>query len=223
MIIPAFSLGRTQQVVYFLNVLTEAKLLPEIPVFVDSPLSLKVTEIHRRHQHALDADAKKLLRVDDDLFSFPKLTYIESPHHSASLNHRKGPFVVIASSGMCESGRVLHHLRHAVDDERNRIVIIGFQAEHTLGRRIVERQEKLRIYDRFYPLKAQVETLNGLSGHADAEDFRWWYEHLASTGGVGQCFLVHGEARAATALASLVRDCCDEDPVIPQRLESFDA
>jgi metallo-beta-lactamase family protein len=101
-------------------------------------------------------------------------------------------------------------------------VIIGFQAEHTLGRRLVERQPKLRIHDHFFPLNASVEILNGLSGHADAVDFKWWYEHLSKTGGVGLCFLVHGEPVSARALARLVHDYCDEDPVIPKLYESFD-
>jgi metallo-beta-lactamase family protein len=104
---------------------------------------------------------------------------------------------------------------HAVDDERNTIVIIGFQAENTLGRRIVERQPVLKIFDRLIPLKANVRVLNGLSAHADAADFKWWFEHMASQTGIGQAFLVHGEPQAARALAETIRDCCDEEPVIP--------
>ncbi len=221
-IIPAFSLGRTQQVVYFLNQLTEEGLLPEIPVFVDSPLSTRLTGVFQHHQSLLDEEARRLLLVDDDLFQFPKLTYIRSQRESVALNRRKGPFVVISASGMCENGRVVHHLKHAVADERNTIVIIGYQAGHTLGRRLVERQPYVRIFDREFPLKAKVEKLNGLSAHADAEDFRWWFQHLADHGGVGQAFLVHGETDAAQSLATVIRDFCDEDPVIPQLFESYD-
>jgi metallo-beta-lactamase family protein len=221
-IIPAFSLGRTQQLLYFLNQLQAVGSLPEIPIFVDSPLSLRLTDIYRHHREGLDQDAQELLKIDTDLFDFPTLTHIESQRESAELNRRKGPFVVISASGMCENGRVRHHLLHAVPDARNTIVIIGFQAENTLGRRIVERQPTLKIFDRLLPLKAKVEILNGLSAHADAEDFKWWFEHMAANGGIGQAFLVHGEPKAATALAELMRDYCDEDAVIPGLYQSVE-
>ncbi|MFQ5731134.1 MAG: MBL fold metallo-hydrolase [Planctomycetaceae bacterium] len=214
-IIPAFSLGRTQQILYYFNALRQRGLLPHVPVFLDSPLSMRLTEVYRRHENVMDADAKRILKRDDDLFDFPELTVVESVKESASLNRRKGPFVVVSASGMCENGRIRHHLRHAVTDERNTIVIIGWQAQHTLGRRIVERQETLHVFNRYLPLNARVEVLNGLSAHADAEDFKWWFERLASEGGVGQAFLVHGEPAAAAALAELIRDCCDEEPIVP--------
>jgi metallo-beta-lactamase family protein len=221
-IIPAFSLGRTQQVIYFLNQLTNEGKLPLLPIYVDSPLSARITSVYRRHLDIMDADVQKLLTKDDDAFGFPALSHIQSHQESMELNRRKGPFVVIAASGMCENGRVLHHLKHSVGDRRNTIVIIGFQAEHTLGRRILERQERLRIYDRFYTLNAKVEELQGLSAHADAEDFKWWFEHLAKDTGVGQTFLVHGEPTAATALAALIRDDCDEEPIVPALYQTFE-
>lgn len=221
-VIPAFSLGRTQQLVYFLNELINEGQLPQVPVFVDSPLSNRLTAVYRRHVDVLDSEVQKSLLTDLDVFGFHSLTYIRTPQESMALNHRKGPFVVIAASGMCESGRVLHHLKHAVSDGNNTIVIIGFQAEHTLGRRIVERQPRLRIYDRDYPLNANVEILNGLSGHADVNDFKWWYENLASQTGVGQAFLVHGEPVVAQSLAGMLRDYCDEEPIIPALSQSFE-
>ena len=222
-IIPAFSLGRTQQVVYFLNELSNSREIPQIPIFVDSPLSNRLTDVYRRHAEIFDEETQKILLLDTDAFAFPGLTYIASPAESMELNRREGPFVVIAASGMCESGRVLHHLKHAVERPENVIVIIGFQAESTLGRRIVERQPRLKILDRLYDLNARVEILNGLSGHADAEDFKWWFEHMASTTGIGQAFLVHGEPAAAQALSSILSGYCDHDPIIPQRGQSFEA
>ncbi len=221
-IIPAFSLGRTQRVVYFLNQLTNEGLLPEVPVFVDSPLSNRLMSVYRRHVDVLDEEVQETLLTDADAFGFHGLTYIANRDESIALNRRKGPFVVIAASGMCENGRVVHHLKNAVEDSKNRIVIIGFQAVHTLGRRIVERREKVKIFNRQYKLNAQVEILNGLSSHADVEDFKWWYDALASRGGVRQAFLVHGEPESATSLAAILRDYCDEDPIIPKLFESFE-
>ncbi len=221
-VIPAFSLGRTQQIVFFLNELKNAGELPHVPVFVDSPLSNRLTAIFRRHVSLFNEAAQKSLLTDSDPFSFPGLTYIASQEESMELNHRGGAFVVIAASGMCENGRVLHHLKHSVEDPNTTVVIIGFQAEHTLGRRIVERQPYLKIYDREYKLQAKVEILNGLSGHADVNDFKWWYEHLASRTGVGQAFVVHGEPAASQALAGLLKDYCDEDPILPRLHESFE-
>jgi len=221
-IIPAFSLGRTQRVVYYLNELTNSGELPQIPVYVDSPLSSRLTPVYVRHQNILDEVSQSHLQVDDNLFDFPGLTYTASRQESIALNRQPGPFVVISASGMCENGRVVHHLKNALTSPANTIMIIGYQAEHTLGRRLVERQPKVRIFDREYELKAKVEVVNGLSSHADAEDFKWWYSHLAKTGGIGQCFLVHGEPESARALAALVRDYCDEEPIIPQLYESFE-
>ncbi|HVW03048.1 MAG TPA: MBL fold metallo-hydrolase, partial [Planctomycetaceae bacterium] len=205
-VIPAFSLGRTQNVVYYLNQLFNEGLLPKVPVFVDSPLSNAITKVYRRHVELLDEGVQEVLKTDADPFDFPGLTYITTPQESMALNHRRGPFVVISASGMCESGRVLHHLRHAVSEPRNTILMIGFQAENTLGRRIVDRQPTLRIFDRQYPLLAHVEVLNGFSAHADAHDFAWWYGGLASRTGIGQAFLVHGEPPAMQALATILRD-----------------
>ncbi|NOX56911.1 MAG: MBL fold metallo-hydrolase, partial [Planctomycetes bacterium] len=221
-IIPAFSLGRTQQIVYFLNVLYNEGTLPAIPVFVDSPLSRRVTRVYRRHGDVLNANVQKTLRTDADAFGFPTLTYVASRKESKELNDLPPPAVIISASGMCENGRVLHHLAHTVEDERNTIVIVGYQAQHTLGRRIVERHPQLRILDRWYELRARVEILNGLSAHADALDFKWWFEQLASQTGIGTAFVVHGEPKAAASLASILRDYCDEPPIIPELYDSYD-
>jgi metallo-beta-lactamase family protein len=221
-VIPAFSLGRTQQLVFFLNQLQSTGGLPSIPIFVDSPLSNRLTSIFREHLGLFDEEVRQTLHADADPFSFAGLTYVASQQESMQLNHRKGASVIIAASGMCESGRVLHHLKHSVEDPNNTIVIIGFQAEHTLGRKIVEKHPYLKIYDREYTLRAGVEILNGLSGHADVNDFKWWYEGLASQTGVGQAFLVHGEPAASQALAAVLKDYCDEDPILPKLHESFE-
>jgi metallo-beta-lactamase family protein len=130
--------------------------------------------------------------------------------------------VIISASGMCESGRIVHHLKHSVSDERNTIVLIGYQAPYTLGRQISDRKPFVRIFDREYPLKAHVEKLEGLSAHADVQDFKWWFEQLVKDEGIGRAFLVHGEAAAAAGLAEVLKDLSNEPPTIPQFGQSFD-
>jgi len=221
-IIPAFSLGRTQMLIYLMNELRNEDGMCRVPVYVDSPLAMRLTDVHRSHAEIMDDNTKKTLLKDEDVFDFPGLTCIRSQEESMALNRRTGPFVVIAAGGMCENGRVVHHLKNSVSDENNTILIIGFQAEHTLGRKIVERRQELRIHGRSFPLKAKVEIVNGLSAHADASDFRWWFGELQKNGGAGQIFLVHGESKSAAALAQIVEDCSDLPPVIPQFGQSFE-
>jgi metallo-beta-lactamase family protein len=221
-IIPAFSLGRTQMLVYLLNELRNEDAMCRVPVYIDSPLAIRLTDVHREHFDVMDADVQATLQHDDDIFEFPGLTYVQSQEESMMLNRIEGPCVVIAAGGMCENGRVVHHLKHSVADERNTIMIIGFQAEHTLGRKIVERRQELRILGQHLPLNARVEVVNGLSAHADSSDFQWWFGELHKNGGAGQIFLVHGESKGATALMKIVEECSDLPPVIPQFGQSFD-
>jgi len=221
-IIPAFSLGRTQMLTYLLNDLRNANALCQVPVFVDSPLASRLTDVHRHHTSVMDNDVQATLAHDKDVFDFPGLTYTQSQRESIALNHRDGPMVIIAAGGMCENGRIVHHLKNSVADERNAIMIIGFQAEHTLGRRIVERRPELQILGRTFPLRARVEVINGLSAHADAADFRWWFNELQKKGGAGQVFLVHGETKAAESLSEIAEDCSDLPPIIPKFGQSFE-
>jgi metallo-beta-lactamase family protein len=220
-VIPAFSLGRTQQVVYLLNELFNAGQLPRIPIFVDSPLARTLTAIFRRHPECFDDEVQKTLESDQDPFGFASLTYIATQQESMALNKRTGPFVVISASGMCESGRVVHHLKHTVSNERNTIVLIGYQAPATLGRQLSERRPYVKIFDREYALRARVEQLEGLSAHADLPDFKWWFEQMVRDEGIGQAFLVHGEAESAKGLAAVLTELSNEPAVIPQAGQTF--
>lgn len=221
-IIPAFSLGRTQMLVYLLNELRNENALCRVPVYIDSPLATRLTDVYRDHQEDMDDDVRATLEYDDDVFEFDGLTYIRSRDESIALNRRAGPFVVISASGMCENGRIVHHLKNSVSEPQNTILIIGFQARGTLGRQLVDGREHVYIYGRRYPLRAEVRTISGLSAHADAEDFRWWFQALLRAGGCGQAFIVHGEEKGSTALAELITDCCDEPPVIPGYGQMFE-
>jgi metallo-beta-lactamase family protein len=219
-IIPAFALGRTQNVVYYLNQLFQQGKLPRVPIYVDSPLSMKLTDVYRNHEECFDADTWRILRDDADVFGFFGLTYVSSSEESKKLNRADGPYVVIASSGMCEAGRVLHHLRYSVEDPRNAILIVGYQAGETLGRRIAERQPRLRIMDDWFDLKAEVYCLDGLSAHADRNDFQWWYE--ATGGNIEHAFLVHGEPASMAALSPLLQPFVKNTVRTPAMYESVE-
>ncbi len=215
-IIPAFALGRTQNILYYLNDLNNQNLLPRIPMYVDSPLSRELTQIYLRHLNEMDAAVQRVRQADEHPFSFPGLQFIRTPQESASLNYRKGSFVVIASSGMCESGRVVHHLKHGLADEKNTVILMGFQAQGTLGRRLQERRSPVKVLNREVEIRADIECLTGLSAHADAVDFQWWFGELGKRGGCGKAVVVHSEEGPAAATASLLADVCDEPPIVPK-------
>ncbi len=190
LIIPAFSVGRTQQVLYYFNELVAKGAIPVIPIYVDSPLSKKATEIHRNHTECFNEKTKAMLRANVDPFRFPGLKFTSSVDESKALNDAKGPLVIISASGMCEGGRILHHLRNSISNPTNVILITGFQAENTLGRRIVEGGPVIKIFGEETELKATVYTINGLSAHADSQGL---VEFASSLGHVQRAFCVHGE------------------------------
>jgi len=203
LIIPAFSVGRTQQLLYFLNELHRAGRLPAIPVYVDSPLSNRATEVFERHPECFDAEASALFRGQSEPFAMRGVTYVTAKEESQRLNDAPGPFAVISASGMCEGGRILHHLRHGVDDARNIVLLVGFQAESTLGRRIQEKQEFIRIFGEEHRLRAEVHTIQALSGHADREEILAYFR---STGPLPKtAYVVHGEPPASAAMAESLR------------------
>ncbi len=198
-LIPAFSVGRTQHLVHHLHSLYEDRQLPPMPIFVDSPLASNVTEVYRRHAECYDKETLEFLEKHKDPFGFGRLTYIRDVMESMALNDRKEPCVIISASGMCEAGRVLHHLKRVAPDRRSTILIVGFMAEHTLGRRIVDRVETLKLYGDEYPLVADVEMIPGLSGHADRDEMLAYLSHMKQP--PKRTYLVHGEEDQALAFA----------------------
>lgn len=220
-VIPAFSLGRTQRMVYCFQELFNAHKVKPIPVFVDSPLASRLTDIHREHPEAYTPEARRLMERDDPrLFGSDHVHFCMTWDDSRRLNHLPGPVVIIASSGMCEAGRIRHHLRHTVEDPDNAIVIVSYQSEGTLGRQISEGAEKVKILDQWYDLNAAVYVLDGFSGHADRDDLAWWY---AQTGGnIGKAFLVHGEPASLESLAPVLQPHVATPVVIPELGQSFE-
>jgi metallo-beta-lactamase family protein len=201
-IVPSFAVGRTQELIYDLHALALEGAIPEIPIVIDSPLATDATSVFEMHPDAFDR-SEELVRGTQKLFSFPLVRFTRDVNESKALNTSVGPMVIIAASGMAESGRILHHLLHGASDPRNTILIVGFQAEHTLGRRIVEKREVIKIFGEEVPLRARVAILNGYSAHGDrTELLRWITAVREKSPKLRDVFLVHGEPDAQDAFAT---------------------
>jgi metallo-beta-lactamase family protein len=204
-IIPAFAVGRTQEIVYDLHALTLAQRIPNIPIYIDSPLAIDATAVFTMHPDAFD-HGEDLVSTVKNLFHFDQVHYTRDASDSKALNSQVGPMIIVAASGMAESGRILHHLLHGAPDPRSTILIVGFQAEHTLGRRIVERRPMLTILGEEVPLRARVEVLNGYSAHADRRELASWLDAVrAGSAKPPRVWLVHGEPPSQNALATSLR------------------
>ena len=196
-VIPAFAVGRTQEVVHALDILMSAGRIPEVPIFIDSPLAADVQEIVQRHPELYDAETAGALRSGGDPLGMRRVKLVRAAEESKALNERQGTFVTISASGMCEAGRILHHLRHTVEDPRHTVVIVGYQAEGTLGKRLVERREEVRILGDFFNVRARIEVLNGFSAHADHPAL---VAQARSCGAASGTAIVHADLERAEAL-----------------------
>ncbi|MFA6981246.1 MAG: MBL fold metallo-hydrolase [Ignavibacteriaceae bacterium] len=191
-IVPSFSVGRTQELVYVLNQIFEKKLVPPIPIFVDSPLSVNTTAIFRLHPECFDKETIDFMNRHHDPFGFEKLKYITDVEDSKKLNEIEGPVMILSASGMAEAGRIQHHLANNIGNPNNIILIVGYCAEHTLGRRIVERQPEVKIFGEVFPLNAEVIVFNSLSAHADANELIDYCNNFDKEK-MKNFFLVHGD------------------------------
>ncbi len=223
LLIPAFAVGRTQQLVYALHQLHSNGAIPDLPIFVDSPLATRTTEIFRLHPEVYDAEIREFLLTDDDNnpFGFGRLKYTQTVEQSKELNSLRVPAVIISSSGMLEGGRILHHMRNRIGDQRNTILFTSWQAPNTLGRRMVEQEKVVRIYGEEYHVRAKVEVLEGFSGHADREGLIDFVKVMQRK--PQQTFIVHGEEDSAESLAEVLRkDLGLENVFVPQPLQTFE-
>jgi metallo-beta-lactamase family protein len=218
-LIPAFALGRVQEVVYSLHQLRRAGQIPDIRIYVDSPLAVDATAVYRMHPEVFDR-REQMLANSDRIFDFPLLEYVKKAEDSKRLNTLVGPAIIIAASGMAEAGRILHHLRNHIGDPKNCVLFVGFQAEGTLGRRIKEGARQVRIYGDMYEARAEVQSIDGLSAHAGRSELRAWVKRLG--GPIKRAFVVHGEAGPAAAMAQILRDEGVGQVTIPQMGESFE-
>ena len=204
-LIPAFAVGRVQEIVYDLHSLALAGAIPAIPIYIDSPLAIEATTVFETHPEIFDRTEDFVQRVQT-LFRFQQARYTRLPEESKALNSAVGPMVIIAPSGMAEAGRIVHHLKIGAPNPRNTSLIVGFQAEHTLGRRIVERQPVLKIHGDDIPLRARVEVLDGYSAHADRTELKTWLDAVRKTSpAMRGVYLVHGEPVPQDALAAELR------------------
>jgi metallo-beta-lactamase family protein len=199
-IIPAFAVGRTQELVYNFHRMMEAGEIARIPIFVDSPLAINASEVFRQHPECFDEETREFIRTNrhHSALGFDKLIYTRSVEESKAINTRDEPMVIISASGMAEVGRILHHLKNNIENPRNTVLIVSWQAPHTLGRRLADREKEVRIFGERYDVRAEVATIGGLSAHAGQSFLVEYAEAVKEQ--VRQIYLVHGEVKAAEAL-----------------------
>jgi len=215
-LIPSFAIERTQELLYEMNLFVENRLISNLPIYLDSPMASKATEIFRQYPDFYDEDAKRLIQKGDDPFDFPGLTKIDSAEESKRLISKKG-VVIIAGSGMCTGGRILHHLKNNIENPSTHIVIVGYQVEGTLGRDLVNREKVVKIMGQDYQNNAKIFTLNGFSGHGDERDLRYWLRSFGHT--PRQIFLVHGDAEIIDDFAKDLKQEINNDIYIPEHME----
>ena len=203
-IIPSFAVGRTQELLFFLHLLKDAGQIPDLDIFLDSPMAVNATGIFRVHQECYnEAVRKAFLDHHENPFGFASLKYVVEVEESKALNNRLDPCIIISGSGMCEGGRILHHLKNHIGDPRHTILVVGFMAANTLGRAIADRRPTVKIFGVEYPLKARVKILNAFSGHADYEEIRQYVAKL-DLQRLRRIYLVHGEPDALTNLRGVL-------------------
>jgi metallo-beta-lactamase family protein len=211
-IIPSFSVGRTQQIVYTLHQLTLAGQLPRVPIYVDSPLSVNATEIYRLHPECFNNEIYKFLRERENPFGMENLTYIREVAHSMKLNELREPAIIISASGMCEAGRIRHHLANHIGNPANLIFFIGYCAEHTLGFQIMSGQNPVNIFGEPHEVRARIASLDSYSGHADKDELRRYVEN--TQGDIRKIAVIHGEEAQSLAFGETLRQMRPQAEVI---------
>jgi metallo-beta-lactamase family protein len=220
LIIPSFAVGRTQELVYNLHQLITADELPALPVFVDSPLAIDATSVFRLHPECYDEEVEQFLHESGarDPFGFNRLRYTRSVDQSKAINDMTEPAIIISASGMAEAGRIQHHLKNNIEDPRNTILFVGWQAPNTLGRYILEKSETVKIFGERYSVRAQVQVINGFSAHGDRNELLGWVKAMDRA--PAKAFVVHGEPESAQALADGLSELGTSETIVPDRGET---
>ncbi|MFP4442596.1 MAG: MBL fold metallo-hydrolase [Spirochaetia bacterium] len=220
-VIPSFAIGRTQEVLYYLNELLLQDRIPHLLTFLDSPMAIKVTDVFRDHQELYDKEMRKLVEDRNSPFTLPSLKYTSSVSESKMINHIKGTAVIIAGSGMCTGGRIKHHLIHNIGRKDSTILFVGYQAKGTLGREIADRNEKVRILGTRFSVKARIAQIHGFSAHAGREELLDWYGRVTENGPVKKVFICHGEEDASLSFADALRNRGAGETVVPEYQDRF--
>lgn len=218
-IIPAFALERSQEIIYILHQLSDQQKIPELPIFVDSPLSGNLTEVFTNHPECLDKETHdEFIKNKENPFGFGKLKYTASAEESKKLNDIKVPCIIISASGMCEYGRILHHLKNNIENPRTTVLIVGYQAENTLGRKLQDGQTQVSIFGDEYHVKAEIVTMDGFSAHADRSDL---LEYIQKIPGDQSIFLVHGEESQGLTFAEVLKQNGFKNVIVPSSTEEY--
>jgi len=220
LIIPAFSLGRTQEIIYTLDRFKTENKLPSIPVFVDSPLAIDATNIMRKHSEFFNADLVNYLHYDDDPFGFSNLKYVRKVEESKKINDLKGPCIIISASGMIEAGRIKHHIKNNINDSRNTILIVGYCTPESIGGHLMRGDKIIKIFGNEYPVKANVEVISSFSAHADYLELIK-YLSCQDASAVKKLFLVHGEYEVQKEFKEKLIEVGFKNVEIPEELQSF--
>lgn len=222
LIIPSFAVGRAQDLIYNIHRMMDHGEIPRLPVYVDSPLAVNITNVFRKHRQVYDEEAKAFAAADSlgAVLDFPELTYVSEVEDSKALNYLEGSAIIISSAGMANAGRILHHLKNNISDPRNTILIVSWQAPHTLGRRLVEGKRSVKIFGEKHRVRARVEVINGFSAHADREGLLAYVAALKD--GLRSVFLVHGEEKSAFSLQEAIEELGIRDVYVPEPHQSFE-
>jgi metallo-beta-lactamase family protein len=213
-VIPAFAIERTQDIIYTIGQLIRKDLIPSLPVYIDSPLAISATEIFKRNSDCFDQETKALLLGGEDPLELPEIIYTQSTEESKAINEDSRPGIIISASGMCDSGRIQHHLKHHLWREASHIVFIGYQAEGTIGRRIVDGAKSVRLFGEEIAVKAHIHTLGGFSAHADQKGLLEWLSYLKNP--QLEVFINHGEEKISMELSQIIRQRFPFNTTVPQ-------
>jgi metallo-beta-lactamase family protein len=213
-VIPSFAIGRTQEILYHLNTLLLEERIPKVSVFIDSPMAIRVTEVFKRHRELFDEEMKELVDEGHSPFTFPGLKMASSVDDSKAINYVRKGAVIIAGSGMCTGGRIKHHLVSNIPRPESTILFVGYQAEGTLGREIIEGANEVRILGQTYPVRANIAQINGFSAHADRDELLTWVTSLDDV--PKHVFITHGEPEPARSFADMLKSQTGWDVSVPE-------
>jgi metallo-beta-lactamase family protein len=219
-VVPAFAVGRTQELVAVLHELIGRGAIPDLPLYVDSPMAREATGVFKRHPECFDDETRSMFANGGAPFGFDRLRYVVTPDESRALNDVNEPCIIISASGMCEGGRILHHLQHALGNEHNTVLFVGFQGQGTLGRRLRDGAETVNVFGEPVRVRAEIVALDGFSAHADQREMLEWVGRLDPA--PREVFIVHGEPEPAETLAGLLRERTTANVHVPEKGQEFE-